>query len=289
MHKPIPIFKRWLKRAGPGLALAAFLGSPQSGAAATAEANWLKDPITGCAVWTEHPASKAVISWSGGCQDGKASGPGVLSWFEDGKLTLRFEGTMVAGKAQGAGKVDFWLKNGYAQYRGELKDSDFHGHAVLVLADQSRAEGEFQGGSLNGYVAFARTNGASYTGQVKDNQPHGRGRQVLSTKEEYFGEFKAGKREGQGTLLLANGDIYKGAFKNDQPDGLGKLLTVEGGVYEGPFKAGQPHGEGTFTTPEGDVARGRVVEGKPEGQIVFTLKNGGTRVETWKKGKKVKP
>jgi hypothetical protein len=44
-----------------------------------------------------------------------------------------------------------------------------------------------------------------------------------------------------------------------------------------------------FTTPGGDVARGRVVKGEPDGRIVYTLKNGGTRVETWKKGSKVNP
>jgi len=289
MKTIIQTILRHRSRASLGLALVALFGVPRATAAEPTETNWLKDPISGCAVWAENPTGTEVVSWSGGCADGKASGRGVLSWFKDGKLAVRFEGAMVAGKAQGPVRADFWLHNGYAHYEGEFEDSDLHGRGVLILPDQSRAEGSFENGAVNGYVVFTRTNGASYAGQVKDNKPDGKGRQILADKEEYYGEFKAGKREGQGTLLLTNGDIYKGAFKNDKPDGQGKLLTAEGGVYEGPFKAGQPHGDGVFTTPDGDVARGRVVEGKPDGKIVYTLKNGGTREETWKNGTKVNP
>lgn len=292
MRKRTRIITTWLPRAGLALALllAASLGPARAGdKTGSNDKNWLKDPITGCAVWTEKAAGDEVVSWSGGCQEGKASGQGVLSCFADGKLTTRFDGTMVAGKAEGPGRLNFWLKQGYARYEGELKASEMHGRGVLVLPDGSRAEGDFQNGNLNGFVTYTETNGARYVGQVINNEPHGQGRQILPGKEEYFGEFKHGKREGQSTLLLPNGDIYKGEFKNDQPGGQGKLLTVEGGIYEGSFKAGQPQGEGVFTTPGGDVARGRVVDGKPDGKIVYTMKNGGTKEETWKEGRKVNP
>lgn len=276
-------------RASVVLALVALLSLQQASAAGSNDRNALKDPITGCAVWAEDPTGKEVISWSGGCEDGKASGRGVLSLLKEGRLTVRFEGSMVAGKAQGAGKADFWLQNGYAHYEGEFNDGDLNGRGVLVLPDQSRAEGSFVNGSANGYIVYTQTNGASYAGQVKNNKADGKGKQILENGEEYYGEFKMGNREGQGTLLMKNGDIYKGEFKNDQPEGQGKLQTVEGGVYEGPFKAGQPHGEGVFTTPDGDVVRGRAVEGKPDGRIVVTLKSGGTREETWKNGRRVDP
>jgi hypothetical protein len=246
---------------------------------------WLKDPITGCEVWNATPKGKEVISWSGGCRDGKVSGTGALVWVTDGKLTGRFEGDMVEGKAQGRGKADFWLKDGFAHYEGELKDSDLRGKGVLLLPDKSRVEGVFQNNSVNGFVRYTAADGGSYAGEVKGNQADGKGYQIRPDKEEYYGDFKNGKREGQGTLLLANGDIYEGHFEAGEPSGEGKLETVEGGVYEGPFKTGQPDGEGVLTTPEGDVARGRVVNGEPDGKFIITLKSGGTKEETWKKGK----
>jgi len=114
MNKQTHSIQGYLPCAGLVLALAASVGPPPAQAAAPAEKNWLKDPITGCAVWTEKTEGQEVISWSGGCRDGKASGRGVLSWFSKAKLTTRFEGTMVAGKAEGLGQLDFWLEPGYA-------------------------------------------------------------------------------------------------------------------------------------------------------------------------------
>ena len=61
----------WPSRVGRALALTALLSSLP---ALAATGSWLKDPITGCAVWTEKASGKETISWSGGCQDGKASG-----------------------------------------------------------------------------------------------------------------------------------------------------------------------------------------------------------------------
>jgi len=54
----------------------------------TDEGVWLKDPITGCGVWNSAPKGNEMISWSGECRDGKASGYGVLVWLEDGKISI---------------------------------------------------------------------------------------------------------------------------------------------------------------------------------------------------------
>ena len=283
------IITRCLPCASLALALAALFHPLRTSAAGPPDTNWVKDPITGCAVWTGHPTGKEMPSWSGSCQDGKAEGLGVLCWFADGKLTTRFTGTMVAGKAQGSGQLDFWLDNGYAHYAGEMKDSQMHGRGVLVLPDGIRAEGDFQNGNLDGFVTYTQTNGASYIGEMKNNEPHGQGRQILPGQHEYFGEFKHGKREGQGTLLLPNGDIYVGEFKNDQAEGSGTLLTAQGASYQGPFQAGKPHGEGVFTAPGGDVTPRRVVDGELDGKLIYTLRNGGAREETWEEGNWVNP
>ena len=54
------------------------IGKNSMSAAPTTEGSWLKDPITGCGVWNSAPKGNEMISWSGECQDGKASGYGVL-------------------------------------------------------------------------------------------------------------------------------------------------------------------------------------------------------------------
>lgn len=252
------------------------------------KATWLVDDITGCKVWNSAPQGNETISWSGPCQNDKASGNGVLVWFEDGKVVGRFTGTMNEGKAEGVGKLYFEVEDGFAYYHGDFKKSEMHGTGVLVFPDKSKAEGDFRNDKMNGFIKATLTDGGSYEGEVKDNLPHGKGRQINPEGEEYFGTFVNGIREGEGTLLLTNGDIYKGQMKNDLAEGVGELSTADGQHYKGAFKEGLPHGKGVYTAPDGEVARGKFVNGEPEGTIVFTLKDGGTRDEIWNNGKQVK-
>ena len=123
------------------------------------EGVWLKDPITGCGVWNSAPQGDETISWSGACQDGKASGYGVLVWLEDGKIVGRFTGTMAEGKAEGRGKLDFQVEDGFAHYDGDFKNSEIHGRGVLVFPDKSRAEGDFRHDNMNGYIKATITDG----------------------------------------------------------------------------------------------------------------------------------
>lgn len=251
------------------------------------EGSWLKDPITGCRIWNSAPMGNEMISWSGECQDGKASGYGVLVWLEDGKIVGRFKGTMANGKAEGRGKLEFQVEDGFALYDGDFRSSEMHGRGVLLFPDSSRVEGDFRHDNMNGYIEASIADGGSYEGEVKDNLPNGKGHRITPTGEEYYGEFVDGKMEGEGILLLTNGDIYEGEFKDGLADGFGNLSTAVEGLYEGQFKNGLPNGQGVFTSPDGEVARGQFINGEPDGKIVFTLKSGGTKEEMWKNGKKI--
>jgi hypothetical protein len=252
-----------------------------------AEGTWLKDPITGCGIWNSAPQGNEMISWSGDCLDGKASGFGVLVWLEDGKIVGRFTGTMANGKAEGRGKLHFQVEDGFASYDGDFRASEMHGRGVLLFPDKSRAEGDFMHDNMNGFIKATMAEGGSYKGEVSDNEPHGKGHQITPDKEEYYGDFVNGVREGSGTLLLPNGDIYEGQFKNDLAHGTGTLSTANGEKYQGSFQRGRPHGTGIYTAADGDVARGQFVNGDPDGKIIFTLQDGGTREEIWKNGKMV--
>lgn len=273
-HKNIPVAK-------------SVTGKNSMPAEPTAEGSWLKDPITGCGVWNSAPKGNEMISWSGECQEGKASGYGVLMWLEDGKIVGRFKGTMANGKAEGRGKLEFQVEDGFALYDGDFRSSEMHGRGVLLFPDKSRVEGDFRHDNMNGYIEASIAEGGSYEGEVKDNVPNGKGHQITPEGEEYYGEFVDGKMEGNGILLLTNGDIYEGQLKDGLADGVGTLSTAVEGTYEGQFKNGLPNGEGVFTSPEGEVARGRFINGEPDGKIVFTLKNGRTKEEMWKNGKKI--
>ncbi|MGB5454033.1 MAG: hypothetical protein WBM59_14575 [Sedimenticolaceae bacterium] len=75
---------------------------------------WHADPISGCAVFdAEDPQTEVLISWSGDCdQNGHASGDGVLSWIDDGRLISRYVGAMQGGKANGDGVLDIVVESG---------------------------------------------------------------------------------------------------------------------------------------------------------------------------------
>ena len=207
-------------------------------AAKPTEDSWLKDPITNCSVWGSDLRGDNLISWSGDCHDGKATGTGVLSWIHDGKLAGRYSGPMVDGKAQGLGTIDFWLDNQYLHYEGSFLNSKLDGWGSVRWPDGGHLEGEFKDDAPSGLVRYTAANGSSYAGEVKNELADGQGHQILPDKEEYYGQFRQGKREGEGVLLLPNGDIFTGSFRNDQPSGTGKLQLASGIVYEGPFVNG---------------------------------------------------
>ena len=250
---------------------------------------WIPDPITGTEVWAKGDKPNQSVSWSGAAQDGKAHGPGILTWIDDGEIAGRFIGEMVHGKAEGIGELWFRRDDGFIHYTGEIAESEIHGVGIARLPNGTLVQGEFAHDTLNGRVKITREDGSNYTGFVVDNEPHGRGIQITADGEKYLGEFLEGKREGHGTLVYTNGDLYEGEFQNDLPHGTGQIRTVEGGQFTGPFIAGKPHGEGDIVTPSGETTRGPLVNGKPHGDYTLVAADGSTRVETWQHGEKVTP
>jgi len=72
---------------------------------------WSIDARTGCAVAMRTPFNgkelnlSMDVTWSGACVDGKASGTGIVRWSKEHfSPNLEFEGTLVAGVPQGAGR-----------------------------------------------------------------------------------------------------------------------------------------------------------------------------------------
>ena len=225
---------------------------------------WIKAQGSGCQVWSDEAMDNEVITWSGPCQDGKASGKGKLTWTEGGKPAGTYEGFMEAGKLNGPGKLEHMTKDGTIHVEAIFKD------------------GDVDGGGL-----FTDSAGNIYEGEIKDGKAHGVGYEKIG-EEEYTGEFDGGLRQGIG-LSIGPSAAYLGEFDKNNASGSGTLEDGEGGRYHGQFKNNKPHGFGTYVTSDGAVYQGRFVDGKADGQmLVKASPDAKTAMETWKNGEKVK-
>ena len=84
-------------RAAAGVAGLILLAGP-----AVAADHWLAVEGKNCKAWSERPLQPGeLIRWSGGCEDGRLAGRGVLEVTASGQRQLLFEGTMRGGKAEG--------------------------------------------------------------------------------------------------------------------------------------------------------------------------------------------
>ncbi|MGH6931064.1 MAG: hypothetical protein ACREEE_01370 [Dongiaceae bacterium] len=92
-----------------------------------------------CEVWRAGAASEHM-TWTGDCVDGKGEGPGMLNFATAEGLTIRYQGTMSAGKFQGAGVRS--TSDG-ARIEGSFDDNAFTGR-VIASWRGNRFEGVFQ-------------------------------------------------------------------------------------------------------------------------------------------------
>ena len=65
---------------------------------------WIADQ-SGCLAANPAPQENEHVEWTGGCEDGKLSGEGVLTWYQNGEVIGRDEGTFAAGSLTGEGKI----------------------------------------------------------------------------------------------------------------------------------------------------------------------------------------
>ena len=170
-----------------------------------------------CKVINPNPQPRETITWSGGCKDGYAEGPGTLEWFVKGKLTSHIEGSLTRGVVQGAGYIR-WA--GGTEYEGSFLNDRRHGRGIEQLPDKTRYEGEW-----------------------KDGQRHGKGIEQLQDRTRYEGEWKDGYKEGTGSITYALGGSYVGQWKAGLFHGRGKATYISGKVFEGEFVDGLAAGQ----------------------------------------------
>ncbi len=93
------------------------------------EADWIKDPQTGCRVWNAFPSETDTISWNGKCVNGYASGYGMVRWSDNGMEYEIDEGLFRHGKLNGHAVII--AKSSGIRFEGEFRKHLPHGQGTL--------------------------------------------------------------------------------------------------------------------------------------------------------------
>lgn len=129
--------------------------------------------------------------------NGYMEGQGRVEWDRGDK----YEGPLVAGKAQGKG-VFVW-KSGQ-RYEGDLVEGRPSGQGKMLYADSGdRYEGAFDGGVPQGQGTYTWKNGDRYTGGWANGQKHGRGRYEWASGRSWEGEYVRDERVESGGASVA--------------------------------------------------------------------------------------
>jgi hypothetical protein len=65
--------------------------------------DWITAANQPCKLWNPEPRPNESVTWSGQCDNGFATGKGILKWTEDGKPEVEFDGEYKNGKRNGPG------------------------------------------------------------------------------------------------------------------------------------------------------------------------------------------
>jgi|GEM_PF-931668 len=154
-------------------------------------------------------AKTTTVTWTGPCVDGRAQGLGILEWFRDGRLTVRYSGQMEGGRITGRGEMvkdgvryeGTWkndeLREGIATYPGGRRysgkwDMGFWTRGVLTVPGGYRLEERWYRGQLTGR-SIARGPQGQYEGNWTDGFPDGAGVFVTSDGRRFEGQWRNGK------------------------------------------------------------------------------------------------
>ena len=255
---------------------------------------WLKDPTTGCQVWSgDDGSARETISWSGACIDEKAVGRGTLVVSDKDGLALVFNGEMKAGKLEGIGALTFRNDETgqYDNYLGNFADSTPKGDGIYDSSEGWRLEGNFDGAFDSGKGSlYLDENEAVIRGEFKDGKLVGSAFIFYATPEGemYFGDMLDGARDGFGTLVHPNEDSYTGEFESGVASGNGIYEYENGSLVMGEFESGSPNGVATVIDVDDVAYQGVFKDGKADGLILVTKADGSQSVETWVNGEKQK-
>ena len=244
---------------------------------------WVLAADRPCKLWNPGPQPGEAVIWSGGCEDGKASGEGRAVW-TTARGEETYEGYYRDGRKHGRGTA-VWPDG--RRYEGEWSQGKEHGKGAAIAADGTRYEGEWQDGIMPDRGAIVWPHGRRYEGEWQDGEPHGSGVFTLVSGDRYEGEFRDGRYHGQGIRTWASGrERYEGEFQDGKHHGQGTWTREGGARYEGEWRAGKKHGRGIWTFATGARYEGEVRHNKVHGHGVVTWPNGSRYEGEWRADKR---
>ena len=253
---------------------------------------WPQDPITDCQVWSaDDGGAKEVITWSGSCENGKATGSGVLVVHDKDGLSAVYNGEMTSGKANGTGSLKFRSvdKGGFNRFLGSFVEGNPTGYGIYRSIEGFTFFGKFNG-RLDSGEGLLKTekDKATILGQFVDGKLIGPAVASYTTEdgEYYFGDVENKQRHGVGTLVHADQSAYIGDFKKGVASGVGAYEGADGSVTVGQFDKSSPNGAVSYIAPNKDVYQGTFTDGKLSGMVLVTKTDGMQSIENWKNGEK---
>jgi hypothetical protein len=118
---------------------------------------------------------------------------------------------------------------------------------------ESKLEGTWVSGSLEGQGVEKNSDGSSYEGNFKNSYKSGEGIQISKDKDKYVGEFQFDQRHGSGTLILSTGWRFVGKFKFGEKYGVGSFFDEKGKKRSmGQYRGGKKNGFGFMITKNGN-------------------------------------
>ena len=132
----------------------------------------------GCHFWNPGFHPDFAVTWTGGCEDGVATGPGILAWdtgeHSEDRFKVEARGSLRGGKQHGDW-VERWDPRGIlfpSTEEGPYVDGNRHGHWVERIDNGNVHEGPYVDGLMHGRWVFRYADGDGYTAT------YDRGRQV---------------------------------------------------------------------------------------------------------------
>lgn len=161
---------------GAALAIA---GAALAQPAAAPAPGRIVDPDNGCATSNPFPNPNETIRWTGGCVDGLLDGPGTLTWYRNGKVHERDEGTFRMGELHGEATITF--ADG-SSIIGNYTDGKRNGEFIIVRADNTYIRAVYENdtlisernldrGQVRALIAEKRRTGHRPQGDVPPPQP----------------------------------------------------------------------------------------------------------------------
>jgi hypothetical protein len=175
-------------------------------------------------------------------------------------------------------------KNRDSRTEGIFIDGLLNGYGRIFLSNEEMLVGEFMYNKLNGLGEYYRNDGSIYKGSFFGGLPQGNGEEIFNDGSTFSGFYLAGKKK-YGKYSWKNGNYYQGDFYNDIFHGYGVYKWGGGRTYEGNWNNGKMDGKGKIMYVDGSYYDGEFKEGVKSGKGIYVWNKDKYYDGEWKNDK----